>query len=105
MIVREEILMTKSTRNVGKIWTKDDISQLRKLAKENRRLRIIGLKLGRSPYAIRTKASEKGISLKRTSSLHRLSEGMKSAAPAHFLKFQYRLFLKQPILIRRLARL
>ena len=58
--------MTKGTRNVGKIWTKEDISQLRELAKENRPLRIIGIKLGRSPYAIRTKASEKGISLRRT---------------------------------------
>ena len=57
--------MTKSTRNVGKIWTKEDVSQLRQLAKENRPLRIIGIYLGRSPYAIRTKASEKGISLKR----------------------------------------
>jgi hypothetical protein len=58
--------MTKSTRNVGKPWTKDDIAQLKELAKENRPLRIIGIKLGRSPYAIRTKASEKGISLRRT---------------------------------------
>lgn len=57
--------MTKGTRNVGKPWTKDDISQLRQLAKENRPLRIIGIYLGRSPYAIRTKASEKGISLRR----------------------------------------
>jgi len=59
-------MATISTRNVGKIWTKEDISQLRELAKENRPLRIIGLKLGRSPYAIRAKASEKGISLKPT---------------------------------------
>jgi hypothetical protein len=59
-------MATISTRNVGKTWTKDDLSQLRKLAKENTPLRIIGLKLGRSPYAIRTKASEKGISLRRT---------------------------------------
>ena len=58
-------MATISTRNVGKTWTKDDISQLRELAKENIPLRIIGLKLGRSPYAIRTKASENGISLRR----------------------------------------
>ena len=59
--------MTKGTRNVGKAWTKDDISQLRQLAKQKTTpLRIIGLKLGRSPNAIRTKASEKGISLRRT---------------------------------------
>ena len=67
-IIRGEIQMTTiSTRNVGKPWTKDDISQLRKLAKQQRPLRIIGLKLGRSPYAIRAKASEKGISLRRAS--------------------------------------
>ena len=59
-------MTTIATRNVGKIWTKEDISQLRELAKENRPLRIIGIKVGRSPYAIRTKASEKGISLRRT---------------------------------------
>lgn len=59
-------MATISTRNVGKIWTKEDISQLRELAKENRPLRIIGLKLGRSPYAIRAKASKKGISLRPT---------------------------------------
>jgi len=66
IIIRGEIPMTKSTRNVGKVWTKDDFSQLRELVKENTPLRIIGIKLGRSPYAIRTKASKKGISLRRT---------------------------------------
>ena len=58
--------MTKGTRNVGKTWTKEDVSQLRELAKEDTPLRIIGIKLGRTPDAIRTKASEKGISLRRT---------------------------------------
>ena len=60
-------MATISTRNIGKSWTKDDISQLRELAKEKRiPLRIICLKLGRSPHGVRAKASEKGISLKRT---------------------------------------
>lgn len=58
-------MITIATRNIGKTWTKEDISQLRMLAKENAPLRIIGIKLGRSPNAIRTKASEKGISLRR----------------------------------------
>jgi hypothetical protein len=58
--------MTKGTRNIGKPWTKEDVSQLRELAKENRPLRIIGLKLGRTPDGVRAKASEKGISLRRT---------------------------------------
>jgi hypothetical protein len=60
-------MTTIATRNIGKPWTKEDISQLRELAKEKRiPLRIIGIKLGRTPDAIRTKASEKGISLRRT---------------------------------------
>ena len=58
--------MTKGTRNIGKTWTKEDLSQLRELAKENTPIRIIGIKLGRSPNGVRAKASEKGISLRRT---------------------------------------
>ena len=58
-------MITIATRNIGKPWTKEDISQLRELAKEHRPIRIIGIKLGRTPDAIRTKASEKGISLRR----------------------------------------
>ena len=57
--------MTKATRNIGKPWTKEDVSLLRELAKENRPIRIIGIKLGRSPDGLRAKASEKGISLRR----------------------------------------
>jgi hypothetical protein len=60
-------MTTLSTRNIGKAWTKEDISQLKELAKEKRvPLRIICLKLGRSPNGVRAKASEKGISLRRT---------------------------------------
>ena len=60
-------MTTLSTRNIGKAWTKEDISQLKELAKEKRvPLRIICLKLGRSPNGVRTKAREKGISLRRT---------------------------------------
>ena len=59
--------MTKATRNLGKTWTDDDVSQLRDLVKENTPTRIIGIKLGRSQRAVRAKASEKGISLRRTS--------------------------------------
>ena len=58
--------MTKGTRNIGKTWTKEDVSQLRELVKENTPIRIIGIKLGRSPNGVRAKASEKGISLRRT---------------------------------------
>jgi len=58
--------MPKSTRNTGKQWTRPEVSQLRTLAKQNTPTRVIGLKLGRTEGAVRTKASEKGISLKPT---------------------------------------
>lgn len=58
--------MTKSTRNTGKAWTKADVSALRKLARDNTPTRVIGLKLGRTEDAVRTKASDKDISLKPT---------------------------------------
>jgi hypothetical protein len=58
--------MTKSTRNTGKTWTKGDVSQLRTLASQNTPTRVIGLKLGRTEDAVRTKASENNISLKPT---------------------------------------
>lgn len=58
--------MTKSTRNTGKQWTRTDVSQLRQLAKQNTPTRVIGLKLGRTENAVRTKASDKDISLKPT---------------------------------------
>jgi hypothetical protein len=58
--------MTKSTRNTGKTWTRGDVSQLRQLAKQNTPTRVIGLKLGRTVDAVRTKASENNISLKPT---------------------------------------
>ena len=58
--------MPKSTRNTGKAWTPTDVSQLRNLAKHNTPTRVIGLKLGRTEDAVRSKASDKNISLKPT---------------------------------------
>lgn len=58
--------MSKSTRNSGKPWTPQDVRQLRKLAAGNTPTRVIGLKLGRTPGAIASKASETGTSLKPT---------------------------------------
>ena len=58
--------MSKSTRNSGKEWTPDDVSQLKDLAKHNTPTRVIGIKLGRTPDAVRSKASEEDISLKPT---------------------------------------
>lgn len=58
--------MSKSTRNSGKPWTPQEMSQLQRLAGENTPTRVIGLKLGRTPNAIASKASEQGITLKPT---------------------------------------
>ena len=57
---------TKSTRNTGKSWTPSDVKQLRSLAKENTPTRVIGLKLGRTEDAVRSKAQEQKVSLKPT---------------------------------------
>ncbi len=58
--------MSTSTRNSGKAWTPTQVKSLNQLAKGNTPTRVIGLKLGRTPAAVYTKASEKGISLKPT---------------------------------------
>ena len=58
--------MSKSTRNTGKHWTAADNSQLRQFAAHNTPTRVIGLKLGRTEDAVRTHASEQGVSLKPT---------------------------------------
>ena len=59
-------VMSKSTRNTGKTWTRTEVKQLAKLANENTPTRVIGLKLGRTPDAIYTKASAENIPLKPT---------------------------------------
>jgi hypothetical protein len=53
-------------RNSGKAWTSADNKQLKDLARENTPTRVIGLKMGRSEDAVRTKASDLGVSLKPT---------------------------------------
>lgn len=58
--------MAKYNRNSGKVWTPTDVSNLSKLADGNTPTRVIGLKLGRTPGAVSSKASEEGISLKPT---------------------------------------
>ncbi len=58
--------MSQSDRNSNKPWTPTDVRQLRQLATENTPTRVIGLKLGRTEGAIRSKASEEGVSLKPT---------------------------------------
>lgn len=58
--------MAKYNRNSGKEWSRDEVSQLRTLARQDTPTRVIGLKLGRTPEAVYTKASAEGISLKPT---------------------------------------
>lgn len=50
-------------RNAGKRWRREDVAQLRLLARKGAPLRLIGLKLGRPDAAIRSKASELGLSI------------------------------------------
>jgi hypothetical protein len=56
--------MSRSDRNSGKSWTAQEVKTLGKLAKQNTPTRVIGLKLGRTEDAIRSKASEEDISLR-----------------------------------------
>jgi hypothetical protein len=58
--------MAKYNRNTGKLWTSKEVSQLKKLAHQNTPTRVIGLKLGRTPDAVYTRASEEDISLSPT---------------------------------------
>jgi hypothetical protein len=58
--------MPKYTRNTGKPWTASEVKTLSKLADGNTPTRVIGLKLGRSEDAVRTRASQESISLAPT---------------------------------------
>lgn len=58
--------MAKYNRNSGREWTPQEVRELRNLAAENTPTRVIGLKLGRTEDAVRTRASDENISLKPT---------------------------------------
>ena len=58
--------MAKIPSNNNKAWNSKQVTQLRDLAKHNTPTRVIGLKMGRTPSSIQSKASEEGISLKPT---------------------------------------
>lgn len=58
--------MAKYNKNSGKDWAPREVSQLKSLAKQNTPTRVIGLKLGRTPDAVATKASQENISLRPT---------------------------------------
>ena len=58
--------MAKYNRNSGKPWTGGDVQQLKDLANRNTPTRVIGLKIGRTEDAVRSKASDLGVPLKPT---------------------------------------
>jgi hypothetical protein len=58
--------MAKIPPNQGKHWTGKDVRELKHLADQNTPTRVIGLKMGRSPDSVYSKAGDEGISLKPT---------------------------------------
>jgi hypothetical protein len=56
--------MPKSTRNAGKPWSDEDVRELRRLARGNTPTGVIGLKLGRTPASVQSKATAEKISLR-----------------------------------------
>ena len=54
----------KYKRHEGQPWSREDVKELKQLARENTPTGVISLKLGRSPTAVRGKAQREGISLK-----------------------------------------
>ena len=55
--------LPKYIRNTGKPWTDANVKQLEQLAAQDTPTPVIGLKMGRTPSSIYTKASQEGISL------------------------------------------
>lgn len=58
--------MAKIPTNSGKGWSKQEIKEMRTLIQGNTPTRIIGLKMGRTPAAIKNQASRGKMSLKPT---------------------------------------
>jgi hypothetical protein len=58
--------VARTPKNHGKDWTKNDVSELRKLAKGNTPTGLMAHKLGRTEDAVRSKAAEQNVSLKPT---------------------------------------
>lgn len=55
-----------TAKNSGKPWSPDQVQQLKTLAAGNTPTRVIGLKMGRSPTAVQSKALAEGVTLKPT---------------------------------------
>ncbi|MBM3322759.1 hypothetical protein FJY69_04720 [candidate division WOR-3 bacterium] len=58
--------MAKTPANHGKDWASTDVAGLGFLARQNTPTRVIGIKLGRTPDSMMTKAWKEDISLKPT---------------------------------------
>ncbi|GAB94643.1 MULTISPECIES: hypothetical protein [Micrococcales] len=56
--------MAKKPANAGKSWTAAHDAQLRREAAQNTPTRVLGLHLGRTEDAVRSRAGELGVSLK-----------------------------------------
>lgn len=72
--------MAKTPKNHGKPWTKEDVKQLKDLAKGNTPTGLIAYKTGRTEDSVRSKASSENISLKPTNKSpydRKVSEGKK----------------------------
>ncbi len=59
-------IVAKKPAHHGEQWTPAQINTLKKLAAENTPTRVMGIKLGRTPEAVQSAASQNGISLKPT---------------------------------------
>lgn len=55
-----------TAKNNGKPWSPAQVQQLKTLAEGNTPTRVIGLKMGRTPTAVQSKASAEGVTLKPT---------------------------------------
>jgi hypothetical protein len=58
--------MSKEPKKHNQAWTRQEVNELRSLAKHNKPTRLIAWEMERTPAAIYTKASEENISLKPT---------------------------------------
>ncbi len=58
--------MAKKPEHHGEQWTRQELKKLEQLVDQNTPTRVMGLKLGRTEDAVRSKASEEDISLKPT---------------------------------------
>jgi hypothetical protein len=58
--------MAKTPNNSGKAWKPAEVQQLKKGVQQNTPTRVIGLKHGRTPSAVQSKANDPGLSTKPT---------------------------------------